>query len=125
MNDSNMNSEVSALHTENDMAETEQATEPLQNESIVSELWNVDDDLTTYPINESNSPDDLKFELESLAIEKARLLKEHEKLNEMLKSIKLEEDIALLKGEVSFLAEENDKILLEIQRRKQSTLKSA
>lgn len=124
MDDPDMKSGVLALHAEDDMAETGNTAEPRQDESIVGELWKVDSGLAASNY-ESNSPDDLKFELESLSSEKARLLKEHEKLNEMLESIKLEEDIALLKGELSFLADENDKILLEIQRRKQSTQISA
>lgn len=94
--------------------------EPPQGDSIVSELWDIENIQDPCQNMELNTSDALKFELETLTIERERLKKENKKLAEMLESIKIEEDIALLKEEVSVLGEEKERILIEIQRRRQS-----
>jgi hypothetical protein len=95
-----------------------------QTDSVANVLWNLDEDSNPSQIAALNTSDDLKFELETLTIERERLKKENRRLAEMLESIKLEEDIALLKEEVSLLGGEHEQLLGEIHRRRQSIVKN-
>lgn len=89
-----------------------------QNDSAFNDLWNVGDRVNLGTSEGSGVSETLKFELETLTLERERLKKEKWKLTEMLESIKLEEEIALMKSEVSALDDENRQLLAEIQRRK-------
>ena len=91
-----------------------------ENESVDLDLWGSENTESASLQEELSTPDNLKFKLESLTIEKERLKKENRKLAELLESIKLEEDIAALAEEVSQLGGEKEQLLAEIQRRKQS-----
>jgi hypothetical protein len=85
-----------------------------------SDVWGVEDNRNPCRNEALNTSDDLKFELETLTIERERLKKENRRLAEMLEGLKLEEDITILKEEVGVLGEEKEQILIEIQRRKLS-----
>lgn len=89
-----------------------------QTDSAFNDLWNVEDRVNLGTSEGSGMSETLKFELETLTLERERLKKEKWKLTEMLESIKLEEEIALMKSEVSALDDENRQLLAEIQRRK-------
>lgn len=89
-----------------------------QTDSAFNDLWNVEDRVNLGTSEGNDMSENLKFELETLTIERERLKKEKWKLTEMLESIKLEEEIALMKSEVSALDDENRQLLAEIQRRK-------
>jgi hypothetical protein len=91
-----------------------------QNNPIASDERGVEDNRNPCRDEALNTSNELKFELETLTIERERLKKENRRLAEMLEGIKLEEDIAILKEEVGVLGEEKEQILIEIQRRKQS-----
>ena len=104
--------------------DTNEAPVPDQSDSAVNSLWDLEDDWNTSQKEELIASENLKFERETLTIEKARLQKENKRLADMLESIKLEEDIALLKEEVSILGGEHEQLLVEIQRRRQSMTKN-
>jgi hypothetical protein len=128
MTGSDTTEEKLAEHMEAGVLGSEKTPDPNQNDSIVHDLWggevnwdpNPKEELNTLgTLDSPDTSDNLKFELESLTIERERLRQENRKLAEMLESIKLEEDIASLKEEVSILAGENEQLLAEIQRRRQ------
>lgn len=131
MTGSDTNEEKLAEHMEAGVLGNEKTPDPNQNDSIVHDLWggevnwdpNPKEELNTLDtlgtLDSPDTSDNLKFELESLTIERERLRQENRKLAEMLESIKLEEDIASLKEEVGILAGENEQLLAEIQRRRQ------
>lgn len=120
MTDSTINEDIFAGLVKESRTGIGNTPESHQGDSIVSELWDIEDIQDPCQNMELNTSDALKFELETLTIERERLRKENKKLAEMLESIKIEEDISLLKEEVSVLSEEKERILIEIQRRKQS-----
>jgi hypothetical protein len=122
MTDSTINEDIFAGLVNDSGTGIGSTPEPPQGDSIVSELWDIEDIQPPCQNMELNTSDALKFELETLTIERERLRKENKKLAEMLESIKIEEDIALLKEEVSVLGEEKERILIEIQRRRQSKI---
>jgi hypothetical protein len=122
MTDSTINEDIFAGLVNDSGTGIGNTPEPPQGDSIVSELWDIEDIQPPCQNMELNTSDALKFELETLTIERERLRKENKKLAEMLESIKIEEDIALLKEEVSVLGEEKERILIEIQRRRQSKI---
>lgn len=113
------NEEKLAVHVEEIGMGNENTPEPNQSDSVVHDLWGSEVNWNPSQKEELNTSDNLKFELETLTIERERLRNENRKLAEMLESIKLEEDIAGLKEEVSILAGENEHLLAEIQRRRQ------
>jgi len=94
---------------------------PDQSDLDANVIWDLADNFNSSQKEELNTSDALKFEFETLTIERERLKKENRKLAETLESIKLEEDIARLKEEVSILGGEHEQLLVEIQRRRQST----
>lgn len=122
MTDADINKDLLAVHLglEENGTGIANTPESLQSDPIVSDLWDIEANQDAYKNTELNTSDSLKFELETLTIERERLKKENKKLAEMLESIKIEEDIANLKEEVSALGEEKERILIEIQRRRQS-----
>lgn len=120
MTNPDTNEETLAVHMVKSGIGIEKTPDPIQNDSVVHNLWNLEDNLDSCQKEELNTSDNLKFELETLTIERERLKKENRKLAELLESIKLEEDIANLKEEVSLLGGENKQLLVEIQRRRQS-----
>lgn len=121
MTDADINKDLLAVHLGLEENGTGIANTPESRQSdSISDLWDIEGNQDAYKNTELNTSDSLKFELETLTIEKERLKKENKKLAEMLESIKIEEDIANLKEEVSALGEEKERILIEIQRRRQS-----
>jgi hypothetical protein len=124
MTEFDTNEEPVAVHVEKNGTGPENAPDPDQSDSAVNSLWDLEDNWNSSQKEELITPDNLKFELETLTIEKARLQKENKRLADMLESIKLEEDIALLKEEVSILGGEHEQLVVEIQRRRQSMTKN-
>ena len=116
--------EPPAVPVEESGAVVEKAPEANQNDSVVLDLWGGEDRWGSSPKEEPIVPDNLKTEFEALTIERERLRKENIRLAELLESIKLEEELAALKEEVSALGGQNQQLLDEIRRRRESLTKS-
>jgi hypothetical protein len=112
--------ETHDVHVNESGAGVENTPNPNQGDSVANVLWDLDEDLNPSQAVGLNTSDNLKFELETLTIERERLKKENRRLAEVLESIKLEEDIALLKEEVSHLGGEHEHLQAEVQRRSQA-----
>jgi|PlaIllAssembly_1097288.scaffolds.fasta_scaffold97139_1 predicted nucleic acid-binding Zn-ribbon protein len=123
MTDSVTVQEVHAAPVEEGGNIVESTPEANKNNSVVLDLWGGEDTWNTSAKEESHTSDNLKIEFETLTIERERLRKENKRLAEMLESIKLEEELAALKEEVSALGGQNQQLLDEIQRRRQSIMK--
>ena len=120
MNDTGANGGTFAVPAENSSAGMEHAPASTKNDTVVFDLWGGEDKPEPSPKEELNASVKLMYELETLTNEKERLKKENRRLTEMLESIKLEEDLAVIKREVSILNGENEQLLAEIQRRRQA-----
>jgi hypothetical protein len=124
MTDSVTYQEPPALPGEESGAVVEKAPDANPNDSVVLDLWGGEDRWDSSPKEEPVVSDKLKIEFETLTLERERLRKENRRLAELLESIKLEEELAALKEEVSALGGHNQQLLDEIQRRRQSLAKS-
>lgn len=120
MTGSETTGERPAEHAEETVTGIETTPELPQNDSAVTDLWDIEETLSPHQNDGLSNTDNLTFELETLTIEKERLKKENKRLAEMLEAIKIEEDIAALKEEVNMLGGQNEHLLAEIQRRRQS-----